>query len=470
VRPNWLPADRPTPAYGRPAAEALTLALLLAVTLGVWSRGLAGPFQFDDWNVIVEQPAVHSLAAWWASMPGIRPLLKLSYALDWQAGRGAAGFHLTNLLLHAANVVLVWRLARRWPGLATEAASRVAFAVALVFALHPVQAESGVYVSGRSMSLMAAFWLGAFLCWLQAEFTGRLRWRAAALACFAAALAVRETALALPLALWLWQRAGGTPWRQGLRRLWPLWAMLLVAALGMLATTGYRRLLAFSFAGRSPLDNLAAQVDAYAYLLVRPLWLLETNIDPAPAISTPGSAAWWACALAIAALLAGGLVLLRRAPLWGLAILWPFALLLPTNSLVPRLDLVADRHLYLALIGPAILVTALVDRLRVPWRGVAVAALACVLAAFAWQRAGEFSSETALWTATATRSPAKARVWNNLGYGRLVEGDPAGAADAFRRALAIDPGDARAAVNLERAEAAIGRDAPGRPQASDSRR
>ena len=238
----------------------------------------------------------------------------------------------------------------------------------------------------------------------------------------------------------------------------------------MLATAGYRRLLGFSLAGRSPLDNLAAQVDAYRYLLVRPLLRLETNIDPSPVVTAPGSAAWWAGALAIAALLAGGFALLRRAPLLGLAILWPFALLLPTNSLVPRLDLVADRHLYLALIGPAILVAALVDRLKVSWRRVAIAGLACVLGAFAWQRAGEFSSETALWTATAARSPGKARVWNNLGYGRLVEGDPAGAVDAFRRALAIDPGDARAAINLERAEAAVGGDGSGRPQASDRRR
>ena len=136
-------------------------ALLLGVVLLVWPWSLGGPFQFDDWNVIVDQPAVHSLSAWWASMPGIRPLLKLSYALNWQFLPGAAGFHAVNVLLHAANVGLVWRLLTSWPGLEP----RAAFWAALIFALHPVQTEAVTYISGRSMALMALFWLGGALSW-----------------------------------------------------------------------------------------------------------------------------------------------------------------------------------------------------------------------------------------------------------------------------------------------------------------
>jgi tetratricopeptide (TPR) repeat protein len=457
-----------------------TSALLLAATIATWSASLFGPFQYDDWNVIVDQPAVHSLAAWWASMPGIRPLLKLSYTLDWTLGGGALGFHLTNLLLHAINVLLAWRILLRWPGLPAEAASPLAFWAALVFALHPVQAESVAYVSGRSMSLMATFWLAAFVAWLRADETGRRTpqnlaapgspskgaehwvapgafgeraWRVAALACFAAALAVRETALSLPVALWVWQRAAGVPWQTGLRRLWLLWMLLAISIATLLALPGYRRLLLFSLDLNSPLSNLAAQVDAYAYLFTRPLLLLETSIDPDPARHAPGSAAWWGLSAVLCAVLAAGLALIVRRPLWGLAILWPFALLWPTNSLVARLDLVADRHLYLALIGPAL---ALVVVLRnSAWPRAAPALLACGLAMAALSRGQDFATESSLWAATARTSPDKARVWNNLGYGRLVEGDPAAAVLAFRRALAIDPGYVKAAVNLERAEAAV---------------
>ena len=54
--------------------------------------------------------AVRTLAAWWASMPGIRPLLKLSYALNFSLGSGPAGFHALNIPIHAANAGLVFAL------------------------------------------------------------------------------------------------------------------------------------------------------------------------------------------------------------------------------------------------------------------------------------------------------------------------------------------------------------------------
>lgn len=424
--------------------------LLLAVVLAVWSGALAGAFQYDDWNVVVGQPAVHSLAAWWTSMPGIRPLLKLTYALDWQAGGGAFVFHLGNLLLHAANVLLVHALVRRWPGLPAGRVDAAAFWAALLFALHPAQAEAVAYVTGRSVSLMAFFWFAAILCWLRADAAGSPRWRAAAVLSFVAALAARETALALPLLLWVWQRASGVSWSAGLRRLARLWGVFALALLVSLAVPGYRRLLGFSLDLRPPLSNLALQPDALVYLFTRPLLRLETNLDPDLVVHALGSLPWLALAALLLVFLAAGFALLRRHPLWGLAALWPFIVLLPTHSLVARIDLVADRHLYLALVGPAVAVAAAASVAR--WRALAVSGVAAVLAFASLQRVADFTSETALWTATAARSPGKARVWNNLGYGRLVEGDPEGAAAAFRRALAIDPQHARAAVNLERAE------------------
>ena len=77
--------------------------LLAAAALAAYAGAFGGSFQFDDFNVIVHQAAVHSLGAWWDSMPGIRPLLKLSYALSWIAGGGGeTAFHLVNVALHAA--------------------------------------------------------------------------------------------------------------------------------------------------------------------------------------------------------------------------------------------------------------------------------------------------------------------------------------------------------------------------------
>ena len=66
--PRWLPP----------------LLVVLAVGMA-YANALQASFQFDDWDVIVRDPRVQSFTAWWASMPGMRPILKLSYALNGTA-------------------------------------------------------------------------------------------------------------------------------------------------------------------------------------------------------------------------------------------------------------------------------------------------------------------------------------------------------------------------------------------------
>ena len=61
-----------------PRGESTAPAILAIAVLLAYFNALGGAFQFDDYNVIVNNPAVHSLAGWVESMPGIRPLLKFS--------------------------------------------------------------------------------------------------------------------------------------------------------------------------------------------------------------------------------------------------------------------------------------------------------------------------------------------------------------------------------------------------------
>lgn len=437
--------------------------LLFSVALlTVWIGALSGPFQFDDWNVIVEQPAVHSLSAWWQSMPGMRPLLKLSYALNWESPAEASGYHLTNLLIHGFNVALVWRLLAGWPALNAGSdrpglEPNAIFWITLIFALHPVQTEAVTYISGRSMSLMSMGLLIALLAWVQAERRRSMAWQWVAMFAFAAALGVRETAWSLPLVLLVWQRAQGVAWREGIRKLWLFWLFLVVAGLGMMALPAYRSMLIHSLETRSPLDNLALQVDALAYLFTRPLLLLQNNIDPElPSVAT-FDLAWGLSAATMVGLLLLGLRWLAVRPWAGLALLWPFLFLLPTNGLLARFDPASERHLYLALIGPAVLlVNGVLGCCRRPRQqvfGHGVLLLVCAtLAVATMRRNDDYASESALWRVTAERSPNKPRVWNNLGYAYLVEGRPDLAKPAFERALELDPGFVRARLNLERTE------------------
>ncbi|MDH4325745.1 MAG: hypothetical protein OEW90_16530, partial [Betaproteobacteria bacterium] len=173
--------------------------VLVVAALAAYANVFYGGFQFDDFNVIVRQGAVHSLGAWWDSMPGIRPLLKLSYALSWSAGDGSTyAFHAVNVMLHAANVLLVWQLLRTlFERMGVGGEGFAAFAAALLFALHPAHTEAVTYVSGRSVSLMAFFYLASVLAYLR----GAPRWVSPLL--FLAALGAKEVAVTLPFALLL---------------------------------------------------------------------------------------------------------------------------------------------------------------------------------------------------------------------------------------------------------------------------
>ena len=139
--------------------------VIVVATLAAYATSLGGPFQFEDFGVIVDYQPVHSLGAWWAAAGhGLRPLLKFTYALNWTIGASAIGFHLFNLLVHLGNVELAMRL--------YVAASRVetgtgALAAGLLFAVHPVQTEAVTYVSGRSSSLMTLFALLALLAYVE---------------------------------------------------------------------------------------------------------------------------------------------------------------------------------------------------------------------------------------------------------------------------------------------------------------
>lgn len=113
--------------------------------------------------------------------------------------------------------------------------------------------------------------------------------------------------------------------------------------------------------------------------------------------------------------------------------------------MLPRLDIANDRQLYLALIGPALLLARTIGT-RLPARAAAglVSVLCVVLAAATVARNADYRNEISLWQATVEASPNKARAWNNLGYAHRLAGDADAARAAFVRALQIDPGFARA--------------------------
>ena len=166
---NWPNLHRVRQTGNRGLASLLSGYVLLAAAVGaVYFNALWTDFQFDDYKVIVDNPRVHTWQAWLEGLGlGIRPILKFTYTLNWTSGLGVAGFHLTNMVIHLCNVLLVFALTRRfvsfYPQL--EHPFGVPFLTALLFALHPIHTEAITYICGRSSALMTLFYLAGVLAY-----------------------------------------------------------------------------------------------------------------------------------------------------------------------------------------------------------------------------------------------------------------------------------------------------------------
>ena len=430
--------------------------LLAGAVVAVYLNSFKGVFQFDDYNVIVDHGGVHSWSAYLAGLPrGIRPLLKLTYTLNWTSGLGLFGFHLVNVGLHAANAVMLFRLASTIGG---PSASRfVTLLPALLFAVHPVQTEAVTYISGRSVSLMAFFYLGSLLAYLRGRERGsRFLLYLASPILFLLAAASKEVAVTLPFALILCEavRRERDGWKEALRAQAIHWALLLFLAVLFLSHTGYGRLLEACFDIRGAAANLLTQIHGVGYLLSRLVMPHALNIDPDLPVFSGGSPVLIPEALLLAALLAAGVLGLKKRSMAGFGILWFFLHLVPTNSFIPRLDVANERQLYLASWGLFLAVTVGADLLwgkRGARRVTAVAAVLVVaLGTLTVSRNAAYHSEVALWEDTVRKSPWKARGWNNLGYAYQQAGRLRDAETAYLRALRIDPEYTHAQGNLRK--------------------
>ena len=415
------------------------VALLASVAVLAYLPSLIGPFHFDDYNVIVDYPTVHT----WSTLferagAGVRAVLKASYVLNWTLDPGPLGFHLVNIALHALNTVLLFFIGKRLiPDNVRNYSVSPALLAALLFALHPMQTEAVTYISGRSSSLMATFYLGALLAYVRGA-----HWTISCLL-FVLAVATRETAVTLPAALLLIELCRGTAWRTIVQRQAAHWALLVAGAGVVLMNQRYFDLLAYGYGERSLGSNLLTQIGGISYLVWHLVGLHDLNIDPALPTLTEWTPALAFQGLLLSTLLALGIASLRRRPWLAFGILWFFLQLAPTNSLVPRLDVANDRQVYLACWGLFFALAA-----QIEWPRVVAIALCLLFAGASVMRQLDYRDEITLWQSSVRSSPWNARAHNNLGYAYYQAGRKPEARREFETALVLDRTEKKARANL----------------------
>lgn len=189
----------------------LASVVIVAVTLAAFSPAFTADFtNWDDPSLVTENQLIRGLNlsnirtmfsfATLATYHHYIPLVLLSYAIEYQlAGLNPAVFHLTNVLLHTLNSLLVlwllYRLIGKFP---------VAFMAALLFALHPMRVESVAWITERKDVLSTAFFLGALLAY--SYYLRRPQHRRPLLLCgflFVCSLCSKAMAISLPIVLLL---------------------------------------------------------------------------------------------------------------------------------------------------------------------------------------------------------------------------------------------------------------------------
>jgi len=373
------------------------------------------------------------------------PLTWLSLHVDRALfGADPGAFHLVNLGLHALGALLLFAALARMTG-----APGRSFAVAAVFAVHPLHVESVAWVAERKDVLAGVFFGAVLLLWARyAERPGALRYAAVA-AALAAGLLAKPVLAPVPLLLllldsWPLRRlAGRRRVRRALLEKLPLLALSAAAGAAAYAAQS----AAGSVARTIPLDariaNALRAIPAYVGQAVWPRDLAFFYPHPEPELLAPATLAAGACVLAVTALTVWQA---RARPHLLVGWLWFTGLLLPVLGLVQvGLQARADRYTYLPLAGLAL---ALVWELGARWPRARVA-----------RAAGAAAGGTAL-LALAIVARAQVHVWsdsrtlfahavevtedNYLAHRKLAdtllaEGELEGAEAHYEKALALRP-------------------------------
>ena len=401
-------------------------AAIVAVTLAVYIPAVnAGFFSDDEW-LLHDSPAIKAddglLCFWfpWVrapegyKVPDYWPLTWTSLWVEWRMwGMNPAGYHVTNILLHAAAALLAWRVLVRLgiPG---------AWLAGLLFAVHPVNVESVAWISERKNTLAMVFCLLTALAYLRSNRAGRRAWYAACLVFFALSLLSKPAAVMLPVALLVvtWWRRG----RLGLRDLAlaaPMLAMSLV--LGVVTILSNQAMIAGHVvrpAGEGFGAKLAISGLAVWFYLCKAVAPVELSlIYPRWQVDGGAVVAYLPLALLLVCFAALWSVRRMRPPRAALAALACFVvMLLPLLGFLDdyywAFSLVADRHQYFALVAVLALAGAgavkLIGRAGT-WRRRAgvpfVLAVVVALTALTWHRAALFADHEALWRDTLAKNP-----------------------------------------------------------------
>src|SRR2546426_1286620 len=470
-------------------ASWLVSALIAVVTFAAFLPTLQNQFvAWDDGKNLLNNYHYRGLGwthlRWmWTTHQGhYIPVTWMTFGLDYLLwGMNPAGYHLTSLLLHAANAVAFFFVVRRILTLALPSPSERGHALAvsagfaaLVFAIHPLRVESVAWVTERRDVLSGLFYLLTILIYLRTcERGARGRgWYWLSVAVFVCALLSKSMAVNLPIVLLILdvyplRRLGGATgwWSEPARRVYveKIPFVLLAAAAAAIAVMA--QLSVHAAASLAQL-SVPGRVAVSAYGLSFYLWKMVVPLNLSPLYPLSPIVNPWAMPFILSytmvlAITAIALALRRRVP--GLPAAWVayVVVLVPVLGILQSgPQIAADRYTYLASLGWAILAGACLLfcwRIRrtsttgtpttLPIAGVAICVVAG-LGVLTWNQVQIWHDSERLWTYTVAIHPNSSLAQFSLGIVLSEQGKPTVAIEHFQKGLQLRPDEPSAHTNL----------------------
>jgi protein O-mannosyl-transferase len=489
--------------------------LIVVVCTAAYGNTFNVPFLFDDNTAIRDNPSIRGLWPLWQALSPPhngaptdgRPILNLSLAVNYaMGGLRLSGYHAVNLAIHIVAALLLFGVVRRtiagpgptcrrpldecnaehlesvgWDkrsavpptaeeavaGLRSACPTLLAAAVALIWALHPLQTESVTYISQRAESLVSLFYLLTLYCAIRsANSTRAAAWSAAAVASCALGMASKEVMVSAPLIVLLYDRtflAGS--FREalqkrramyiGLAATWTVLAALVVASAGRGGTAGFGLEI-------GPWQYALTQCRAIPHYLRLCFWPSGLCLDYGDS-AVQSLADVWPQALGIVVFAVSTIAALCLRPVVGFLGAFFLAVLAPTSSIVPvTTQTIAEHRMYLPLVAVAVAVVVvgyLAGRRLVQGGtlsppsakllgGFLAIGVVAALGVSTFYRNRDYRDEVSIWQDTAAVAPNNPRAYNNLGMALADRGRLDDAVLQYQKALELKPVFAEAFNNL----------------------
>lgn len=449
-------------------SNASLLALLIAAATLPYLNGALNGFVYDDQTQILNNPYILNLrhirqifatSAWsYMGRAGAtnyyRPLMTLAYLFDYQAfGKVAFGYHLMNLALNAAVVVVLFGLT-----LALFRRRSIAFLAALAFALHPVHTESVDWIAGITDLEVTLFCLLAFWCFVKAARGDGGRspgWILAMTVSFSLALLSKEQALMLPLLATAHEHfyrndRDTTRWNQKATRYGIFWLLSIaylaarIRVLGAFVPVVYKTRVPWAHA----LLSAPALAGHYIEKFFWPWYLCAFYVfHQSTHLLDPRVLAGGAALILFVLLFAG---LWKRNHMASFGIVWFLLTLAPVlNARWLAANVFAERYLYLPSVGLCWIIACgavwlwerpasrpAIFRPALAACGVVLLAACAVRIAL---RNRDWRDDVRLYTRTLAQQPNAAPILNNLGTVYWAEGQAGKAAHEWQMAYQAQP-------------------------------